>query len=212
MRYRRHSRLKTFVFRLCCVLTAGLTLFLLIDARVRPMIKNTAQVQARSYAAVAAGKHIPEILKQTASTYNSLVDIVRDGNGNIISIQTNAMQLNLLKSKINYAVSTALSGLSGKELGIPIGSLTGLALLNGRGPKLSAIISITGSAETTFLNSFDSVGINQTRHQIFLKTTVNMLIVFPASTLSTAYTYTNLAAETIIMGEVPQFYAGLTQK
>lgn len=195
-----------------CILMLGLILFLLADARIRPMIRNTAAVQAQSYAAVAAGRDIPSILEQTNSSYDSLVDIQRDADGNIVSIQTNAMQLNILKSKINAAVASALAGLSAKELGIPIGSLTGLALLNGRGPKLNAIISITGSAQTSFINSFDDAGINQTRHQLFLKTTVTMLIVFPTETITTAYTYTSLAAETIIVGRTPEFFADITQK
>ncbi len=176
------------------------------------MIKSIAVVQAQSYAAVAAGKSIPSILQETGSSYSSLVDIMRDDEGNIISIQTNALQLNLLKSKINASVASALSGLSSKELGVPLGSLTGLALLNGRGPKISAIVSITGSAQTSFEDSFEAAGINQTRHRIYLKTTVTMLIVMPNSTIPASYTYTNLAAETVIIGKVPEFYAGITQK
>lgn len=210
--YKPRSRLKKYIFVAVCVLMLSLTVFLLLDARIRPMIRSTAAVQAQSYAALAAGKDIPSILEQTGSDYGSLVDLQRDADGNIVSIQTNAMLMNLLKSKINSAVASSLAELSSKELGIPIGSLTGLALLNGRGPKINAIISITGSAQTSFENSFDDAGINQTRHQLFLKTTVTMLIVFPTETITTAYTYTMLAAETIIVGQTPEFYAGITQK
>ncbi len=210
--YKPPSRFRKYVFTAVCVLMLLLILFLLLDARIRPMIRSTAAVQAQSYAALAAGKGIPSVLEQTNSNYNSLVDIQRDADGNIVSIQTNAMQMNVLKSKINSAVASNLAGLSAKELGIPIGSLTGLALLNGRGPKLNAVISITGSAQTSFVNSFDDAGINQTRHQLFLKTTVTMLIVFPTETITTAYTYTFLAAETIIVGRTPEFFAGITQK
>ncbi len=195
-----------------CLLLISLTLFLLIDARLRPMIRSTATVQAQSYAAVAAGTDIPSILTNTDTGYNSLVNIKRNADGNIVSIETDAMQINLLKSKINSAVAKNLSGLSAKELGIPIGSLTGLALLNGRGPKISTVISITGSAQTSFFDTFDDAGINQTRHQLFLKTTATMLIVFPGETVTAAYTYTTLVAETIIVGKVPEMYAGITQK
>ncbi len=211
-RYRRPSRLKALLFRVACVLVATLTVFLLLDARVRPLIKNIAVVQAQSYAAVSAGKSIPQILRQTGSDYESLVDIQRDANGNIVSIQTDAMQLNLIKSAINSSVASALSGLGSKELGIPLGSLTGLALLNGRGPKINVIVSITGSAQTSLISTFDSAGVNQTRHRIYLKTVVTMLIVFPTSTKSAAYTYEMLAAETVIVGKVPMMYAGVTQK
>lgn len=213
MKYRKpYGKAKKYVFIAVCLLLISLTLFLLIDARLRPMIRSTATVQAQSYAAVAAGTDIPSILTNTDTGYNSLVSIKRNADGNIVSIETDAMQINLLKSKINSAVAKNLSGLSAKELGIPIGSLTGLALLNGRGPKISTVISITGSAQTSFFDTFDDAGINQTRHQLFLKTTATMLIVFPGETVTAAYTYTTLVAETIIVGKVPEMYAGITQK
>ena len=213
MKYRKpYGKAKKYIFIAVCLLLISLTVFLLIDARLRPMIRSTATVQAQSYAAVAAGTDIPSILMNTDTGYDSLVSIKRDADGNIVSIETDAMQINLLKSKINSAVAKNLSGLSAKELGIPIGSLTGLALLNGRGPKISTVISITGSAQTSFYDTFGDAGINQTRHQLFLKTTATMLIVFPGETVTAAYTYTTLVAETIIVGKVPEMYAGITQK
>lgn len=189
-----------------------LIVFLLLDARIRPFIRNTAIVQAQNYAATVAGSAVPDILASEGADYSSLTEITRDSVGNIVSIQTDAMRINRIKSGINSAVASSLSSLDGKELGIPIGSLTGLALLNGRGPRLNAIISLTGSAQTHFVNEFSSAGINQTRHQIFLKTTVTLLVVFPTTTVTTAYTMTMLVAETIIVGKVPLAYGEMTQK
>lgn len=191
---------------------AGLTAFLLLDARLRPFVRNTATVQAQNYAATVAGAAVPGVLQKTGADYSSLVEIVRDASGNIVSIQTDAMRINQIKSGINTAVASALANLDGKELGVPLGSLTGLALLNGRGPRLNVIISLTGSAQTQFINEFSSAGVNQTRHQIFLKTTVTLLIVFPTATVTTAYTMNMLVAETIIVGKVPLAYGEITQK
>ena len=191
---------------------AGLTVFLLLDARLRPFVRNTATVQAQNYAATVAGAAVPGVLQKTGADYSSLVEIVCDASGNIVSIQTDAMRINQIKSGINTAVASALANLDGKELGVPLGSLTGLALLNGRGPRLNVIISLTGSAQTHFINEFSSAGVNQTRHQIFLKTTVTLLIVFPTATVTTAYTMNMLVAETIIVGKVPLAYGEITQK
>ena len=191
---------------------AGLTVFLLLDARLRPFVRNTATVQAQNYAATVAGAAVPGVLQKAGADYSSLVEIVRDASGNIVSIQTDAMRINQIKSGINTAVASALANLDGKELGVPLGSLTGLALLNGRGPRLNVIISLTGSAQTQFINEFSSAGVNQTRHQIFLKTTVTLLIVFPTATVTTAYTMNMLVAETIIVGKVPLAYGEMTQK
>lgn len=212
MRYYRHRGSKKFVFVFLCIVLSAVTAFLLIDARVRPFIRNTAVVQAQNYAATVAGASVPQILKNEGADYASLVSITRDGSGNIVSLETDAMRINRIKSAVNSSVASALSGLDGKTLGIPVGSLTGLALLNGRGPKLSAVISLTGSAQTHFVNEFSDAGINQTRHQIFLKTTVTLLVVFPGETVTTAYTMTMLVAETVIVGKVPLAFAGVTQK
>lgn len=187
-------------------------LFLLIDARVRPFVRNTAVVQAQNYAATVAGAAVPQILRNEGADYSSLVEIVRDSSGSIVSLQADAMRINRIKSAVNSSVAASLGGLDGKELGVPLGSLTGLALLNGRGPKLNAIISLTGSAQTHFVNEFSDAGVNQTRHQIFLKTTVTLLIVFPRETVSTAYTMNMLVAETVIVGKVPLAFAQITQK
>ena len=212
LRYYGRRRYGKIVFFTICVFLSAVTLFLLIDARVRPFVRNTAVVQAQNYAATAAGSAVPQILKDEGADYSSFVEITRDSSGNIVSLQTDAMRINRIKSAVNSSVAASLSGLDGKKLGVPIGSLTGLALLNGRGPKLNAIISLTGSAQTHFVNEFSDAGINQTRHRIFLKTTVTLLIVFPRETVSTAYTMNMLVAETVIVGKVPLAFAGITQK
>ena len=212
MRYYRRKRGRKIAFTAVCSLLVFITAFLLLDARIRPFVRNTAVVQAQNYAATVAGSAVPDILAAEGADYASLTEITRDSSGNIVSIQTDAMRINRIKSGINSAVAASLANLDGKQLGVSIGSLTGLALLNGRGPRLNAIISLTGSAQTHFVNEFSSAGINQTRHQIFLKTTVTLLVVFPTTTVTTAYTMTMLVAETIIVGKVPLAYGEVRQK
>lgn len=209
---RRYGRRGKYIFRAVCVIMSLLTVFLLLDARIRPFIRRVALLQAENYAAVASETQIPVVLGDVNASYDSLVEITRDCDGNIVSVQTDAMRMNLIKSKINASIAAALGGLTARELGIPIGSLTGLALLNGRGPKINVILSLTGSAQTQFVNSFDSAGINQTRHRIFLVTTVTLAVVFPTTTLTTAYTTQMLAAETVIVGKVPLAFGEVTQK
>lgn len=212
MRYYRPKKYRKILFGFVCFVLVFLIVFLLLDARLRPFVRSTAVLQAQNYAATVAGAAVPDILRDAGADYSSLVEITRDDEGNIISVQTDAMRINRIKSGINSAVASSLSNLDGKKLGVPLGSLTGLALLNGRGPRLNVIISLTGSAQTHFVNEFSAAGINQTRHQIFLKTTVTLLIVFPTRTVTTAYTMNMLVAETIIVGKVPLAYGEITQK
>ena len=116
MRYYGRRRYGKIVFFIICVFLSAVTLFLLIDARVRPFVRNTAVVQAQNYAATAAGSSVPQILKDEGADYSSFVEITRDSSGNIVSLQTDAMRINRIKSAINSSVAASLSGLDGKKL------------------------------------------------------------------------------------------------
>ncbi len=212
MRRVRNRRMKRYGFVLLCLILSALTLFLLADARVRPIVRRLTSVQAQSLAADAMGQGISGALAACKTEYSDLVNLQRDESGHIVSVQTDAFSVNRLKLLVNRSVTQALADLAEKPLGIPIGSLTGLALLNGRGAKLPVLINVTGSAQTVFENRFESAGANQTRHQIIMNTTLTVLTVFPGGDASTTYSSSVLLAETVIVGIVPSTFAQMTQK
>ena len=95
---------------------------------------------------------------------------------------------------------------SARELSIPIGTLTGSALLAGRGPRISVRMESVGSSSARFENRFDSAGINQTNHQIALEVDVSVSILLPGFTTATTVSTAVTVAETVIVGSVPETY------
>ncbi|HBL41626.1 MAG TPA: hypothetical protein DDY98_08795, partial [Ruminococcaceae bacterium] len=173
----KNRRMRRCGFSLLCLLLSAVTLFLLLDARVRPIVRRLTAVQAQSLAADAMGQGVAAALSLCKTEYADLVSLQRDEDGRIVSVQTDAFSVNRVKTLVNQSVTQALTDLAEKPLGVPLGSLTGLALLNGRGAKLPVLINVTGSAQTVFENRFESAGANQTRHQIFMTTTLTVLTV-----------------------------------
>ncbi len=212
MRRYRSARRQKAVFSAVCLVLAAVTAFLLLDARVRPLVRRLTVVQAQALAAQATGRGVSAALSNCRTDYAALVDLQREDGGRVVSVQTNAFAVNAVRIAVNQAVTAALADLAAKPLGVPLGSLTGLALLNGRGPRLPVIINVTGSAETAFENRFESAGANQTLHRIFMNTTLTVLTVFPGGDTKTTYTSTVLLAETVIVGTVPNAYAQWSQK
>ena len=106
MRYYRRRVYRKCVFAFVCFFLLSVTVFLLVDARVRPFVRNTAVVQAQNYAATVAGASVPQILKSEGADYSSLVEITRDSSGNIISLQADAMRINRIKSAVNSSGSS----------------------------------------------------------------------------------------------------------
>ena len=76
-------------------------------------------------------------------------------------------KINTLKSSVTIAIQKKISCMPKKDLSIPIGTLTGTEILNGKGPDVPMKISLSGSVLTNFRSVFESAGINQTKHQIY---------------------------------------------
>ena len=93
-----------------------------------------------------------------------------------------------------------------RELSIPVGSLTGSALLAGRGPRIKVRMESVGSSSARFENEFTSAGINQTNHRIVLHIDVSVAILLPGFTTATQVSNAVTVAETVIVGTVPDTY------
>ena len=212
MRRYRSRKKGRIVFGAVCLALGFATVFLLLDARVRPLVRRLTAVQAQTLAAQATGRGVSAALERCETDYDALVELQRGSSGAVVSVQTDAYAVNRVRIAVDQAVTNVLAQLAQKPLGVPLGSLTGLALLNGRGPRMPVLISVTGSVQTDFENRFESAGANQTRHQIFMNTTLTVLTVFPGGDTKTTYAATVLLAETVIVGAVPNAYAQWSQK
>jgi sporulation protein YunB len=94
-----------------------------------------------------------------------------------------------------------------RKIGIPLGAIVGIELFSGAGPIIPVKIFVTGNVETEFESEFSEAGINQTKHLIYINTSVNISAVIPGYPSHTNVKTNVTIAETIIVGEVPRVYA-----
>ena len=165
----------------------------------------------------------------TVSINNAIADIMRDGDysadyfvtfekseaGEITAISSNMARINALSAKILDRIVGATDTYM-LTVNIPVGNLTGVSLLMGRGPKVPAKIITMTSSRVEFNNSIVTAGINQTKHQINLEVIVDIDILVPWGTESTQVITEVLIADTIVVGRVPDTYlsmeSGLTEE
>ena len=138
--------------------------------------------------------------------YNDLISLEKDADGGIAALQSNMAEFNRLQSAITKDILDRLGQVSEMDLTIPLGTLTGSALLVGRGPSLSVRMQSLGSCSAHFENQFDQAGINQTTHRILLCVDVSMSILLPGFRTSTQVSNAFSVAETVIVGDVPGSY------
>ena len=201
---RRGSRLRLF-FLLLVLLAAGLVAA--TDLRVRPMLKTYGLNQATTTATRAVNDAVQRVLEEMNLQYGDLSSVTKDDEGNILSVSVNTANMNRLKSVIGDAVLEELEKQDYQMVEIPLGSILGGGLLTGRGPKIPIKVPMNSTVQTTFTSEFEGAGINQTRHEIVLNVKVTVYAMLPdedtAGVVETGFT----AAETILVGEVPDWAA-----
>ena len=158
----------------------------------------------------------------TVSINNAIADIMRDGDysadyfvtfekseaGEITAISSNMARINALSAKILDRIVGA-TDTHMLTVNIPVGNLTGVSLLMGRGPKVPVKIITMTSSRVEFNNSIVTAGINQTKHQINLEVIVDIDILVPWGTESTQVITEVLIADTIVVGRVPDTYLSM---
>ena len=182
--------------------------FTIFYARARPILIELAESAVTDVVVFAVNDVIDDTLAEGDLNYEKLVTLEKDESGNITALVTNMAMINSLQTKISNGVTESVKDKVMTTLEIPMGNIIGGPLFSGRGPMIPVrILSIT-DVRTKFSNSFLSAGINQTRHKIMLEITVDIDMLVPGCTTSTVVTIETAIAETVLVGQVPNIYAG----
>ncbi len=175
--------------------------------QIRPIIISAANNQARVEVTRMLNQTVLKELSENKIDYTDIIQVSRDSYGNVTSIETNTAAVNSFKAKIISAVLTKTRSLEERDLNIPIGTLSDVPFLLGKGPKVNFKITSSGYADAKFESEFFSSGINQTCHRIKLIITTDVYALVPGFITKATVTSDYYIAETIIVGKTPDFFA-----
>lgn len=182
---------------------------LLYRYRLAPAAADLLAIQVDNQASDAINAAIAEQIAAGEIDYERIISLETDAQGNITAVHTNAAEVNRLKSAVLIRVDAKLKQLSVEELGVPLGSVLLPELFSGRGPELNARVLAIRTTDAVFRNSFLEAGINQTLHRIFIDIHVVVTILTYDGMREIPVDSAVLAAETVIVGRVPQTYFGM---
>lgn len=173
------------------------------DKAVRPVAAMRAEHFASASANEVIGAAVAEYLDENRFTYSDFAAVLYDEKGNAVSVESVPYNINKVQSELTVRINEALSSSNAKTERIPLGSLTGSYMLVGKGPELKLKVCPAGSADVRLTSSFDSAGVNQTRHRISAVVTAELRSSVPLYSFSTTVSFEFLLAENIIVGGVP---------
>ena len=192
----------------------GLALLVIwaVDAALRPAVTTLAAARAENEITGIVNDAVTATLADQGVVYADLVNVERDGSGKVSMLAVDSVKLNTLRTQILQQVLEQVEGLDAQDLGVPLGSLTGFSTASDWGPVLPVGVLTAAVPRAEFTNQFVAQGINQTLHQIMLDITVEVTLLIPGGQAKTSVSAQVCVAETLLVGEVPQTYLGLSQE
>ncbi|MGI6161305.1 MAG: sporulation protein YunB [Christensenellales bacterium] len=187
-----------------------ITAILIIDANLKPAVLSLSEGRVRSLATNAMNEAVLENISSVE--YDDLVKVLQDASGRVTMLQANTMRMSELASNTALMAQELLSQMGEQGLEIPLGTAIGGQLFSGKGPKVRVSVIPVGSVVSSFSSRFESAGINQTRHRIFITLTSVIRVVVPNAEQTVKVDIEVLVSETLIIGEVPDSFVDVNDK
>lgn len=169
-----------------------------------PIFVASCQTAAGSKAIHIVNDEVEKIMQNY--TYNDLIDIEKDSNGDVILMKSNTVLINQLTSKIVSNIQNSIDHTPTIMVYINYGSVSGISILKNLGPKFDIELEAAGKINTEIKSEFESVNVNQTIHKIYLNLSTSIGILTPIGVYGRDIESRVLLTEAVIVGDVPDTY------
>ena len=176
----------------------------LIFTKLQPSFIEYAKVYSNNIANEVVNSAVDDVFVK--EEYQSLAKIMENSSENIKAIETDTAKINRLKSAIMQSMQKNIDSHKSDTVYVPLGSCSNLYFLAGLGPKVPIRIYPVNIVNADFKESFDSVGINQVKHKLYLDVSMKMSFVGMMFAQSDTVETSVLLNETIIVGDTPTYY------
>ncbi|SHI19026.1 MULTISPECIES: sporulation protein YunB [Clostridium] len=185
------------------IIISLLILFIyMLDKIILSTLMVVADGEMRTRAIEVIDRNILDLYDKEFN-YDDIMKIEKDGQGNITMIRADTIKLNSLAAKVSLESQNKLREMGAVGIKIPIGYISKNVILSNLGPSVKVRMLPIGSVKTNYISEFESAGINQTRHKIYLEVETSIKVIIATKSDEVQIKNTIPVAETIIVGKVP---------
>ena len=201
---KKENNRKKIIIKIVATLLLIITILEIMFKAVEPTVDKQCINIARSIATRISNEQATKVMEKYS--YEDLTNITKDEEGNISMISANIVNVNKIISDIPILIQEELNKADNNKFYIKLGTFTGNKLLAGRGPDVEIKMASIGNISTDLKSEFNSSGINQTIHRIYLEIRCNVTILTPFNNIEEQIVNQVLLAEGIIIGNIPNTY------
>lgn len=169
-----------------------------------PTILDIAQVQVKAQTTQAVNEAVLSVLQGV--DYADFVTVEKNSQNEVVLITANSNSVNQLARTASIVTQGKINTLFQQAISIPLGTLSGIPLLSQLGPDVNIVIDPVGTVQCSFVSHFETAGINQTLHRIYLNVSTTVDVIIPSSHQVVQIETPILVCETVIVGKVPDTF------
>ncbi|MDP4143959.1 MAG: sporulation protein YunB [Bacillota bacterium] len=192
--------------KLLLILSIILTAFLMFTYEfskiVTPTVLAVADAEIRAKVTEIINR---EVLNEYGKqfNYNDIIKIEKDMDGNIVMLSADTLKLNKIACDVSINSQRDISQVGYLGVELQSGYIFKNNILAYIGPNIKVKAQPLGSVETQYISQFESAGINQTRHRIYVQVKTRLRIMLPMDSNNIEVKNEIPIAETIIVGKIP---------
>jgi len=199
---KKHTEIKNYIpVMVLLVFTAA---FIFVDIRLRPLVIQMAGYRVQSLVTQAANRAITEQMARTNLSYGDLITVSRDEKGDVSLLSYNALEVNRLKAMITSSVIEKVENMERVDIYIPLSNLTNIDIIQNKGPRIKFTLTPAAYVETDIESVFETTGINQVNHKIFIVLEITASALIPNYSTNVKFRTNVCVAQTVIIGKVPE--------
>ena len=208
---RRYGRKRTDPDRverclgLCLLVCGFLVLLSFYRGILGPALSSVAELQVRTMINRSINEAVAEEFLSD-DVNGTLMRVETAADGTVTMIQADMAAVNRMTARLTGKIQERVAQMGEERVSVPFGSVFGSQILSQMGPSLELRVIPAGTADVSFKTEFESSGITQPRHRIYLTVNSTARILAPFTLTRVETEQEILVAETVIVGDTPQSY------
>ena len=198
----KKTEFKPIILVIISMLLVFILSIFLYDKRIYPAVLQVAESSIKADTIECISKTSMELFDEEFN-YDEMIIIDKDNEGNINMIRANTVKLNYLTSRLSIRCNEELQKMGEVGVEVPLGWMTDNSAFYEFGPDINVKLDPIGNMKVSYESKFESAGINQTRHKIYLNVEARVRMKIPLNSKEQVVTCQIPVAETIIVGKTP---------
>lgn len=204
--YKRRKRKKK---KYKSIMIFSITIFIIFnlvmvffDKKVMPSVMEIAETTMRKKAIEIINETTLEVFEEEFGD-EFILNISKDDEGNITLLEADTIRMNRVSAEISRRCNNKFSEMGSSGIEVPIGWMTDQSIYYNLGPMITIQMEPLGNIETSYESTFESAGINQTRHKIYLNVKARIKIIIPMISDEIDVETQVPLSDVVIIGKIP---------